>query len=62
MLEGWPRPMLEEGSVAVSEGYESTSNKVVRQPDDRVGELDRQFGGKTLGGTWVRHSPEQPCE
>ena len=40
--------MLEGGSVAVSEDDDVTSNKVVRQMEDRIRELERQLGRKTL--------------
>ena len=48
LLYRWRRLMLEGGSVAVSEDDDVTSNKVVRQLEDRVRELERQLGRKTL--------------
>lgn len=48
LLYRWRRLMLEGGSVAVSEDDEVTSNKVVRQMEDRIRELERQLGRKTL--------------
>ena len=46
----WRRLMLEGGSVAVSEDDDVTSNKVVRQMEDRIRELERQLGRKNAGG------------
>lgn len=40
--------MLEGGSVAVIGDDEVASNKAVRQMEDRVRELERQLGRKTL--------------
>ena len=40
--------MLEGGSVAVSEDNDVTGNRVVRELEDRVRELERQLGRKTL--------------
>ena len=40
--------MLEGGSVAVTGDDEVTSNKLVRQMDERIRELERQLGRKTL--------------
>jgi transposase len=48
LLYRWRRLMLEGGSVAVSEDDEVTSNKVVRQMEDRIRELERQLGRKTM--------------
>ena len=48
LLYRWRRLMLEGGSVAVSEDDEVTSNKVVRQMEERIRELERQLGRKTL--------------
>lgn len=48
LLYRWRRLMLEGGSVAVSEDGDVTSNKVVRQMEDRIRELERQLGRKTL--------------
>jgi len=48
LLYRWRRLMLEGGSVAVSEDDDVISNKVVRQLEDRVRELERQLGRKTL--------------
>jgi len=42
------RLMLEGGSVAVSEDDDVTSNRVVRQLEERIRELKRHLGCKTL--------------
>ena len=44
----WRRLMLEGGSVAVTSDDEVTSNKLVRQMEERIRELERQLGRKTL--------------
>ena len=48
LLYRWRRLMLEGGSVAVTGDDDVTSNRVVRQLEDRVRELERQLGRKTL--------------
>jgi len=48
LLYRWRRLMLEGGSVAVASDDEVTSNRAVRQLEDRVRELERQLGRKTL--------------
>lgn len=48
VLYRWRRLMLNVGSGAVSEDDDVTSNKVVRQLEDRIRELERQLGRKTL--------------
>jgi transposase len=40
--------MLEGGSVAVAGDDEVTSNRTVRQLEDRIRELERQLGRKTM--------------
>jgi len=40
--------MLDGGAVAVSEDDDVTSNRAVRQMEDRIRELERQLGRKTL--------------
>jgi transposase len=40
--------MLEGGSVAVAGDDEVTSNRTVRQMEDRIRELERQLGRKTM--------------
>ena len=48
LLYRWRRLMLEGGAVAVSEDDDVTSNRAVRQMEERVRELERQLGRKTL--------------
>jgi transposase len=48
LLYRWRRLMLEGGSVAVTGDDEVTSNRAVRQMEDRIRELERQLGRKTL--------------
>ena len=45
LLYRWRRLMLEGGSVAVAEDDDVTSNKVVRQLEERIRELERQLAG-----------------
>jgi len=54
LLYRWRRLMLERGSVAVSEDDDVTSNKLVRQMEDRIRELERQLGRKTLEAEILR--------
>ena len=56
LLYRWRRLMLEGGSVAVSEDDDVTSNKVVRQMADRIRELERQLGRKTLEAEILREA------
>ncbi|ARU02984.1 IS2 repressor TnpA [Yoonia vestfoldensis] len=56
LLYRWRRLMLEGGSVAVSEDDDVTSNKVVRQMEDRIRELERQLGRKTLEAEILREA------
>jgi transposase len=42
------RLMLDGGAVAVSEDDDVTSNRAVRQMEERIRELERQLGRKTL--------------
>ncbi len=56
LLYRWRRLMLEGGSVAVTEDDDVTSNKVVRQMEDRVRELERQLGRKTLEAEILREA------
>ena len=44
LLYRWRRLMLEGGAVAVSNDDEVTSNRVVRQMEERIRELERQLG------------------
>ena len=48
LLYRWRRLMLDGGAVAVSEDDDVTSNRTVRQMEDRIRELERQLGRKTL--------------
>jgi len=48
--------MLEGGSVAVPGDDEVTCNKMVRQLEDRIRELERQLGGKTLEAELLREA------
>jgi transposase len=48
LLYRWRRLMLEGGSVAVTGDDEVTSNRTVRQMEDRIWELERQLGRKTM--------------
>jgi transposase len=59
--------MLEGGSVAVTEDDDVTSNRVVRQLEERVRELERHLGRKTLEAEILREaldksrSKNRPC-
>ena len=48
LLYRWRRLMLEGGSVAVTDDDDVTSNRVVREMDARIRELERQLGRKTM--------------
>ena len=48
LLYRWRRLMLEGGAVAVSDDDDVTSNRIVRQMDERIRELERQLGRKTM--------------
>ena len=48
LLYRWRRLMLEGGSIAVAGDDEVTSNRTVRQMEDRIRELERQLGRKTM--------------
>lgn len=48
LLYRWRRLMSEGGAVAVSGDDDVTSNRAVRQMEDRIRELERQLGRKTL--------------
>jgi transposase len=48
LLYRWRRLMLEGGSIAVAGDEEVTSNRTVRQMEDRIRELERQLGRKTM--------------
>ena len=59
LLYRWRRLMLEGGSVAVSEDDDVTSNKTVRHLEDRIRELERQLGRKTLEAEILREALEK---
>ena len=48
LLYRWRRLMMEGGAVAVSGDDDVTSNRAVRQMEDRIRDLERQLGRKTL--------------
>ena len=48
LLYRWRRLMLEGGSVAVAGDDEVTSNRQVREMENRIRELERQLGRKTM--------------
>jgi transposase len=48
LLYRWRRLMLEGGAVAASGDDDVTSNRAVRQMEERIRELERQLGRKTL--------------
>jgi len=48
LLYRWRRLMLDGGAVAVSGDDDVTSNRAVRQMEERIRELERQLGRKTL--------------
>lgn len=56
LLYRWRRLMLEGGAVAVSEDDDVTSNRTVRQMEDRIRELERQLGRKTLEAEILREA------
>ena len=56
LLYRWRRLMLEGGSVAVTEDDDVTSNRVVRQLEERIRELERQLGRKTLEAEILREA------
>jgi len=48
LLYRWRKLMLEGGSIAVSGDDSVTSNRIVREMEARIRELERQLGRKTL--------------
>ena len=56
LLYRWRKLMLEGGSVAVTGDDVVTSNKKVRQMEDRIRELERQLGRKTLEAESLREA------
>lgn len=59
LLYRWRRLMLEGGSVAVTDDDDVTSNRVVRQMDERIRELERQLGRKTMEVEILREALEK---
>ena len=59
LLYRWRRLMLEGGSVAVTGDDEVTSNRTVRQMEDRIRELERQLGRKTLEAEILKEALEK---
>ena len=51
--------MLEGGAVAVSGDDDVTSNRAVRQMEDRIRELERQLGRKTLEAEILKEALEK---
>lgn len=56
LLYRWRRLMLEGGSVAVSGDDDVTSNRLVRQMEQRIRELERHLGRKTLEAEILREA------
>ncbi len=56
LLYRWRRLMLEGGSVAVTEDDDVTCNRVVREMEDRIRELERALGRKTLKADILREA------
>lgn len=56
LLYRWRRLMLEGGSVAVTEDDGVTSNRVVREMESRIRELERQLGRKTMEAEILREA------
>ena len=56
LLYRWRRLMLDGGAVAVSEDDDVTSNRTVRQMEDRIRELERHLGRKTLEAEILREA------
>ena len=56
LLYRWRRLMLDGGAVAVSEDDDVTSKRTVRQMEDRIRELERHLGRKTLEADILREA------
>ena len=56
LLYRWRRLMPDGGAVAVSEDDDVTSNRTVRQMEERIRELERQLGRKTLEAEILREA------
>lgn len=48
LLYRWRKLMLEGGSIAVAEDDSVTGNRTVREMENRIRELERQLGRKTM--------------
>ena len=59
LLYRWRRLRLEGGSVAVNGDDEVTSNRQVREMDNRILELERQLGRKTLEVEILKEASER---
>ncbi|SNT43318.1 transposase [Tropicimonas sediminicola] len=59
LLYRWRRLMLDGGSVAVAGDDDVTSNRTVRQMEERIRELERQLGRKTLEAEILREALEK---
>ncbi len=59
LLYRWRRLMLDGGSVAVAGDDDVTSNRTARQMEERIPELERQLGRKTLEAEILREALEK---
>ena len=59
LLNRWRRLMLDGGSVAVAGDDDVTRNRMVRQMEERIRELERQLGRKTLEAEILREALEK---
>lgn len=59
LLYRWRRLMLEGGSVAVTEDGDVNSNRVVREMESRIRELERQLGRKTMKAEILREAVDK---
>ena len=59
LLYRWRQLMLDGGSVAVAGDDDVTSNRTVRQMEERIRELERQLGRKTLEAEILREALEK---
>ncbi len=59
LLYRWRRLMLDGGSVAVAGDDDVTSNRTARQMEERIRELERQLGRKTLEAEILREALEK---
>ena len=56
LLYRWRRLMPDGGAVAVSEDDDVTSKRTVRQMEERIRELERQLGRKTVEAEILREA------